>query len=81
MSATPEEEIQHAIELGRQAVSLDVEGKRDGAAYFYEEAAFVLESLARLNITLPEKYRNKAAEYKSRATTLRNACMLYLSKN
>jgi len=78
MSGVPEEGIQNAIELGRQAVALDVEGKREGAAYFYEEAASVLESLTTLNISLPEKWRNKATEYKTRANFLRNACMIYL---
>lgn len=75
MSGVPEKGIQHAIELGRQAVALDVEGKTDRAAYFYEEAASVLENLTALNISLPENWRNKATEYKSRASSLRNACI------
>jgi len=75
MSGVPEEGIQYAIELGRQAVALDVEGNREGAAYFYDEAASVLENLSALNISLPDKWIDKATEYKIRATSLRNTCL------
>ena len=77
MSGVPEEGIQYAIELGRQAVALDVEGNREGAAYFYDEAASVLENLSALNISLPDKWIDKATEYKIRATSLRNTCTSY----
>ncbi|XP_046445649.1 calpain-7-like isoform X2 [Daphnia pulex] len=71
--------LQQAIELGKRAVLLDQEGKHEGAAYFYEQAAVALEEIVATNsIVQSATLAVKANEYKQRATSLRN---LYLSSN
>lgn len=78
--------IDSAVELGKKAVTLDQEGKHEGAAYFYEQAALVLERLTISNPSLPGHLTSKAAEYKQRAASLRcsrkrnfGSCLLLIS--
>jgi hypothetical protein len=69
--------LQQAIELGKRAVLLDQEGKHEGAAYFYEQAAVALEEIVATNsIVQSATLTVKANEYKQRATSLRNLCKL-----
>ena len=72
MSGPPQEPIQLAIELGRHAVSLDLQGKQEEAAFYYEKAANVLQELSTSNAPLAEKWSNKASEYKQRAISIRS---------
>lgn len=66
--------LQQAIELGKRAVLLDQEGKHEGAAYYYEQAAVALEGIVATSSNAPATLAVKATEYKQRATSLRNLC-------
>lgn len=66
--------LNEAIELGRRAVALDQSGKYEGASYFYEQAAEVLEKLKALKVDVPASAFTKANEYRSRASDLRKLC-------
>ena len=63
--------LQQAIELGSKAVAFDKEGKHEGAAYYYEQAAYALESLVARDSNVPQSFTAKASEYKQRAVILR----------
>lgn len=78
MSAS--DNLKQAIDLGQRAVVLDQSGKYESAAYFYEQAAEVLEKLKVLNASIPESAVSKAKEYKDRAVDLRNLCMVLYTK-
>lgn len=64
--------LQQIIEIGKRAVCLDQEGKNEGAAYFYEQAALALDCLLAADNNVPESLAAKASEYRQRAITLRN---------
>jgi len=68
--------LQQAIELGKRAVLLDQEGKHEGAAYYYEQAAVALEDIVATNSNVPATLTVKATEYKQRAISLRNSSKL-----
>lgn len=70
--------LNSAIELGKIAVALDQEGKHEGAAKHYEEAAAVLERLSALNLNVPQTLNSKAAEYRQRAAALRKSSKAFL---
>jgi hypothetical protein len=70
--------LQQAIELGKRAVLLDKEGKHEGAAYYYEQAAVALEGIVATTSEAPITWTAKATEYKQRAASLRNSCKLFM---
>lgn len=72
MSAS--DNLNQAIEFGQKAVVLDQSGKYESAAFFYEQAAGMLEKLKDSNLEIPVSTVNKAVEYKNRAADLRNLC-------
>lgn len=68
--------LQQAIELGKKAVVLDQQGKHEGAAYYYEQAAIALEGIVATELSAPATLAVKATEYRQRAHSLRNLCKL-----
>ncbi len=66
--------LQQAIELGKKAVAFDQEGRHEGAAYYYEQAAISLESIVARDSSAPQTLTAKVIEYKQRAVTLRALC-------
>ncbi|KAI9565626.1 hypothetical protein GHT06_009418 [Daphnia sinensis] len=70
--------LQQAIELGKKAVVLDQQGKHEGAAYYYEQAAIALEDIVATELSSPATLAVKATEYRQRAKSLRH---LYLSSH
>ena len=60
--------------VGR-AVALDKEGgDKEGAAYYYDQAAAAINRLIATKVNLPTSWVEKASEYQSRASALRNPC-------
>lgn len=63
--------LQNVLELSRRAVVLDQEGKQEGAAYFYEQAASALSILLETDKNVPAALATKIKEYRDRAASLR----------
>ena len=64
-----EELIQQAAEVAHQATRFDSSGSEQAAAYYYEQAASLLDRAASLGAASPS-INDKINQYRARAATL-----------
>lgn len=71
--SSPTNVIENAVEASKKAVQFDEQGESSIAAYYYEAASRLLSQAALVaDAENQVSLHNKAAEYKKRATELRN---------
>lgn len=71
--SSPRNNVEEAVEVAKKAVKFDEEGETNIAAYYYEAASSLLSQAAlEAEADKQESLNAKAAQYKNRASALRN---------